>query len=109
MRLLTLLTVTTAVVLTSCLTYEHTIVLGRWTEVSRADIAAAVAVARARPKDVPVKCIVNVDKLHRPAALEEIFVIGRDEIDIDWGFGWHDIIRRIDGRWRYVTSEIKTG
>jgi hypothetical protein len=91
-----------ATVLTSCATYEGATVYGRWRDVTRVDIAAAVAAVRAEPK------------VKEPRVkLEVIDVISRDEIQLLWDqSGPHrayDYIKRVHGRWQWVTESIDVG
>ena len=84
----------TGCLLTCCVTtVDGTWVSGRVDDVSTDDIRSAVAVARHE----------NLWGGGRP---RQIDVISRDEIHIYWTerkavYGGHDIMKRIQGRWRY--------
>jgi predicted small secreted protein len=87
-----------AISLTSCATYEGASITGEWKDVTRADIAAAVQVSRAQRHVQPAS-----------NKLEEIEVIGHDEIDLFWTFGEEDIVKRIHGQWQYVGGYVVVG
>jgi hypothetical protein len=90
-----------ACLLSSCVTIvDSTWVSGRVDDVTTEDIRAAVAVARQQ----------NLWGGGRPRQIE---VIGPDEIHIYWSerkavYGGHDIVKRIQGRWRYEDRVIIT-
>ena len=81
--------------LASCNTYrvEGTVTFGRVREVSEADIHAAIVAFHSQYSDIT------------PGQIE---VISRDEIQIYWhrvSSGRSSIIKRVGGRWRYITDE----
>ena len=90
-----------ASVMTSCVTtVDGTWVSGRVSDVSTADVVAAVAVARRQ----------NLWGGGKP---RQIDVISPDEIHIYWSerkavYEGHDIVRRVQGRWRYDGRIIVT-
>jgi hypothetical protein len=90
--------VMTGISLTSCATYEGASISGRWKDVTRADIAAAVEAVRAEPQ---LKRQSN--KLH------EIDVISPNEIELLWDFGEEDIVKRIHGGWQHVITYVVVG
>src|SRR6202022_529821 len=78
--------------LASCATYENATMYGMWREVTREDIVAAVAAARAQ-----------AEKFKEPRVNLEIIDVGsRDEIQLLWDqtgpHRAHDYIKRIHGR-----------
>ena len=84
--------------LTSCATYDGANISGRWKDVTRADIAAAVQVSRAQSHVQPAT-----------NKLEEIDVISHNEIEVLWTFGEEDIVKRIHGQWRWVITYVVVG
>jgi hypothetical protein len=89
--------------LTSCATYENATIYGRWRDVTREDIVAAVAAARAQ-----------AEKFKEPRVNLEIISVGsRDEIQLLWDqtgpHRAHDYIKRVLGRWEWVMETIDVG
>ena len=83
-------------------TYENAVIIGRQKDVTRADIAAAVAAVRDRP-----------NRKEPRVNLQLIDVISRDEIQLEWDRSGphraHDYIQRINGRWQWVMESIDVG
>lgn len=83
-------------------TYENAVIIGRKKDVTRADIAVALAAVRARSHRKEPR--VN---------LQLIDVISRDEIQLEWDRSGphraHDYIKRIHGRWQWVMESIDVG
>ena len=97
-RWISLSAVMVSIFLSSCATYENATLHGRWRDVTRADIAAAVAAVRADPQ---LKRASN--------KLIEIEVVSRDEIHLIWASKEDDMIERAHGKWRYVITRIFVG
>ena len=90
-----LILIAASAVLTSCNTYrvEGAVTFGRVREVSEADIHAAIVAFHREYSDIT------------PGQIE---IISRDQIQIYWhrvGSGRSSIIKRVGGRWRYITDE----
>jgi len=98
MRSTALFGVMAAVSLTSCATHDGANITGRWKDVTQADIAAAAQVSRAQRHVQPAS-----------NKLEEIDVIGANEVHLYWKFGEEDIVKRIHGRWQYVGGYVVVG
>lgn len=92
--------VLTVVLLVGCEAVDtHTIAKGPIWLVTREDIRAAIAAARAGEESL------------RTAVIHEVVIDSRDEIHVVIGYTGPEgserwaIVRRIHGTWRYVTSE----
>ena len=98
MRWITLSGIAAGIILSSCATYEGANLTGRWKDVSRADIAAAVEAARADPH------------LKRGGdELREVVVISRDEIRLFWTSKEIDTMERVRGKWQCGITRITVG
>jgi hypothetical protein len=102
MRWIALAGIATAITLASCATYQNAAIYGRWADVTREDIAAAVATVRNNP-NIREPCV----------NLQIIAVVNRDEIELLWDQSGphraHDYIKRVRGKWQWVTETIDVG
>ena len=103
MRTLAIPLVLVATALSSCMTYEGATVYGRWRDVTREDIVAAEAAARAQ-----------ADKFKEPRVnLEIVAVVNSDEIELLWDqrgpHRAHDYLKRVHGKWQWQMETVDVG
>ena len=92
------LTAVAAIVLASCASYEGVSITGRWKDLSREDIAAAVAAARSNPH-----------LKRRSDTLREVDVISHDKILLIWTSKEIDTMERVRGKWQCGITRITVG
>jgi hypothetical protein len=97
MRWVSLFGAAAGIILSSCVTYESWRVTGSAAkDVTRADIASAIAAARANP--------------HREHdGLRDIEVISRDEIFLYWTSKEIDHVQKVGGKWHCMDTAITVG